>query len=367
MRGGALVRGAESGGAESYVAGLGGAGSRGAGGLASQVDGRNATPAMHEHEPPPAAYSRRFPFPPYPNGWMSVGHSDELAVGEVKRLHLFGRELVAFRGEDGTAAVLDAYCPHLGAHFGHGGKVVGNELQCPFHSWRFAGDGTCTSIPYAARVPAKAAAGAYPVSERNGFVFAWFHDRGESPSWDVEVVPEILDPAYRLFRKHRWVLDTHPQEMMENGVDFPHFSALHGWKAKSIDWVPDGPYYSLKINVDIDEADEQAATAANSTDVNSYNSGPGFTYTRFEGALNAVVTNPLTVIDPGVVLAEHAYWVHESVDDETARFWSDGYIRDYGLDAPIWEHKRSHAAPVLCEADGPIAQYRAWFAQFYSP
>ncbi|MYE53293.1 MAG: Rieske 2Fe-2S domain-containing protein, partial [Gammaproteobacteria bacterium] len=69
---------------------------------------------------------------PMPFGWFALCYSDELAVGEVKPLHYFERELVLWRGEDGTPRLLDAYCPHLGAHMGYGGKVDGPHLQCPF-------------------------------------------------------------------------------------------------------------------------------------------------------------------------------------------------------------------------------------------
>ncbi|MBA17767.1 MAG: Rieske (2Fe-2S) protein, partial [Sphingomonas sp.] len=67
-----------------------------------------------------------------PFGWFGVGYSNELAVGEVRPVHYFGRELVLFRNENGEAGLLDAYCPHLGAHLGHGGKVEGDSIRCPF-------------------------------------------------------------------------------------------------------------------------------------------------------------------------------------------------------------------------------------------
>ena len=50
---------------------------------------------------------------------------------------------------DGVVGVLDAFCPHLGAHLGMGGTVEGNALRCPFHGWEFATSGACTAIPYA--------------------------------------------------------------------------------------------------------------------------------------------------------------------------------------------------------------------------
>ena len=81
---------------------------------------------------------------PIPFGWYAVSLSHELAVGEVKPVEYFNRELVVFRTEGGEAKVLDAYCPHLGAHLGHGGTVKGESIACPFHGWQFNGEGECT-------------------------------------------------------------------------------------------------------------------------------------------------------------------------------------------------------------------------------
>src|SRR5208337_1884068 len=110
----------------------------------------------------------RFPFPRYPNGWFQVAYGDEIAKGSVQRLQYFGQELVAFRGDDGALRVLDAYCPHLGAHLAIGGKVIGNTLRCPFHGWRFDGEGQCVEVPYAKKIPPKGQTRAWPVVERNG-------------------------------------------------------------------------------------------------------------------------------------------------------------------------------------------------------
>ena len=35
-------------------------------------------------------------------------------------------------------------------------------------------------------------------------------------------------------------------------------------------------------------------------------------------------------------------------------------------DVPIWENKVYRERPGLCEADGPIMQYRRWASQFYA-
>jgi len=102
--------------------------------------------------------NKRYSFP-IPFGWFCVAITADLKVGEVKPLKYFGRELVMFRTESGEPKVLDAFCPHLGAHLGHGGKVVGESIACPFHGWQFDGSGHCTAVPYAKAMPPKVSGG----------------------------------------------------------------------------------------------------------------------------------------------------------------------------------------------------------------
>ena len=94
----------------------------------------------------------RFPFGT-PFGWYPVAWSFELEPGSLVARTYFGRELVVFRTSDGAASTIDAYCPHLGAHLGVGGRVEEDGLRCPFHGWAFGPSGECTDIPYAKRIP----------------------------------------------------------------------------------------------------------------------------------------------------------------------------------------------------------------------
>src|SRR5688572_18786269 len=79
----------------------------------------------------------------FPSGWFMLALSSELPIGKVLTKRLAGRDVVLFRTESGRAAAVDPYCPHMGAHFGHGGCVKGETLVCPFHAFRFATDGKC--------------------------------------------------------------------------------------------------------------------------------------------------------------------------------------------------------------------------------
>src|SRR5262245_43426879 len=117
----------------------------------------------------------RFPMPRYPNGWAQVAYSEELPPGGVMPLRYFGRDLVLFRTESGAPQVLDAHCGHMGAHLGHGGRVEGDSIVCPFHAWKWNGCGECTSVPYAQKIPPRAKMSPWLVREINGMVMVWFH------------------------------------------------------------------------------------------------------------------------------------------------------------------------------------------------
>jgi len=171
--------------------------------------------------------SSRFPFPT-PFGWFQVAFPGDLAPGEVTALEYWNRDLVLWRDEAGDFHLQDAFCPHLGAHLAYGGTVHRDQLQCPFHGWRFDGGGACTNIPYSQRTNRKATLRAYPVVVRNGFVLAWYHPFDEAPLWEIPVIPEIGDLAWSDFTSSSYVIRTIPQEMNENGVDPAHFQFVHG-------------------------------------------------------------------------------------------------------------------------------------------
>ena len=127
----------------------------------------------------------------YARGWHIVLFSSELQIGEVKQLHYFDRDIVAYRGESGRVAILDAHCPHLGANLASGeGRVSGDTIACPFHGWVFDPDGRCVDIPYAKKIPDNAvnALKGWPVQEKNGFIALWYDPESGEPE---DYLPEI--------------------------------------------------------------------------------------------------------------------------------------------------------------------------------
>ena len=93
--------------------------------------------------------------------WETLLSSAALAPGEVREISWQEDDLLLYRSADGRCHAITAYCPHMGNYIPNGlapGKSLAtllenDELRCPFHGWRFNGDGQCTRIPQGQRVP----------------------------------------------------------------------------------------------------------------------------------------------------------------------------------------------------------------------
>ena len=108
------------------------------------------------------------------------------------------------------------------------GSVSGEDLACPFHGWRFNGDGENTLIPYSDRTNKKACLRTYPTVERNGLIMAWYHPDEEAPKWEVEEVAEFNDREnFTEMMTREYIIEAPWQELAENGVDSAHFRYVH--------------------------------------------------------------------------------------------------------------------------------------------
>src|SRR5512139_1930187 len=113
----------------------------------------------------------------YARGWHCLGLSSKYRDGKPHTVNAFGQKLVVFQGEDGDLNVLDAYCRHLGGDLSQG-TVKGNTIACPFHDWRWGGDGRCKQVPYSKRVPLRARTPAWPTMDQDGMLFVWNDPEG---------------------------------------------------------------------------------------------------------------------------------------------------------------------------------------------
>lgn len=288
---------------------------------------------------------------------------------------------MAFRTLDGTPCVMDAYCPHLGAHMGYGGTVSQDTLRCPFHGFQFNAEGMCTHIPYGTKPPPKARARVYPVSEDGGILLAYFDAQLRAPSWEI---PRLDHLNWLPLTVHAWTLRGHPQETTENSVDYGHFAEIHGYTSvESLEEVDTtGPY--LHARYAMTRAGGLGGKPVRAVfEIHAY--GLGYSLVELEVPAYGVRARLFvlaTPLDGENIALRIATTVFDEMDRShagrliglvpwpllkriIARQVFDGLAHDVQQDFVIWQHKRYIQPPILAEGDGPIGRYRLWARQFY--
>lgn len=319
----------------------------------------------------------RFPFTSFPNGWFRVANSKEVRPGEVKPLHYFGRELVLFRTESGKPYVFDAHCPHLGAHLGYGGKVEGENIHCPFHGWCFDSQGQCDRIPYATKIPPKAQIPTWQVREINGMILVYYHAQREAPTWEIPVLEEYRSPEWTPLRfGHRWKIRSHPQEILENGMDIIHSIAVHPQQTERIE-TQELKIDNSVLTISLDHTYNLFLAAKM---LGQKIRGPHeITLYGLGVAVNRVLVEPMgfeyfylftvTPIDAEYIEMQSFLSMKKVSNPLATKFLLRKALQEgtkvIDQDVPIWENKAYLSNPLLSEEDGPIARYRLWASQFY--
>jgi nitrite reductase/ring-hydroxylating ferredoxin subunit len=158
--------------------------------------------------------------------WYAIARSDEVGMGEVIGRDFLDGRAIAYRGENGQAVVMNAYCRHLGADLSMG-KVFGNDIRCAFHHWQYGPDGACTKIPASEKIPKAAKMFKYPTVEKWGLIWAF---NGATPLFDVPEFVDYAEPDLDLRTAEAFDLPVEPWVPFTNSMDFQHLRVLHGLK-----------------------------------------------------------------------------------------------------------------------------------------
>lgn len=159
----------------------------------------------------------------FSQSWFPICLSSELEKGEIRGEKFLDGKVIAFRGDDGVARVMSAYCPHVGADLSIG-KVVGDRVQCAFHQWEFGADGACARTAIGDPAPKNARLFKFPTQERYGVVWAF---NGDAPLWDLPNFEHDDDElAIRVFRFPEY-FNCDPWVFAANTPDMQHLKVVH--------------------------------------------------------------------------------------------------------------------------------------------
>lgn len=306
----------------------------------------------------------------FPFGWYPLLSSAELEAGQVKPLRYFSKDLAIWRGQDGNVRMVDAYCKHLGAHMGHGGKVHDNLLECPFHGWRYDGEeGVVKEIPYSKSIPPQVkrkCTRTWHVTEANKFIWGWYHPEDLPPLFDVVHLPECSDPNWTDFEVREWRVWGSLQNMAENGVDIAHFKYIHG--------TADVPLGDLRWGEWGRGADVHAKMGTPWGEVDgciSYDTvGPGQSWTRFTGISETLAIHCLTPVELDQIHVRFCFTQPRAQAEGERAGLARALVRDvckqFDQDKVVWDRQKYNPTPYICEGDGPIAQFRKFYAKYYA-
>ena len=160
------------------------------------------------------------------NRWYPVLETASLGKKSIG-IKRFGLEFVLWRDLDGTARALPATCPHRGASMA-GGRVIEGRIECPWHGFRFDGEGRCRLLPCEgpdARIPKALDLPVHPIREEHGLVWMWWgEERSQYP--EVPFYHDIEDRG--AFTEASYVLPYHYSRMIETNLDVHHTPFVHG-------------------------------------------------------------------------------------------------------------------------------------------
>ncbi len=217
-------------------------------------------------EPPEAASpplpTRAASLPPFygfAEVWTPALAATELTAKRPVASVVAGTKVVFFRDASGHPVALIDRCPHRGVALSLG-KVKDGCLECPFHGWRFDGEGRVVAVPWnpdakldrltAQRIPAR---------EAGGLIWLYTAIGAEPPNEPVP--PEVLLRSDVKLCSLALEFDTSWTRLMENMLDSPHLPfvhaatigrgmkrSVHGRMDIAIDESPTG--FSTRVSID---------------------------------------------------------------------------------------------------------------------
>jgi 3-ketosteroid 9alpha-monooxygenase subunit A len=322
---------------------------------------------------PPARFAR---------GWHCLGLAAPFRALGPHAVQAFGTKLVVFADSAGSLHVLDAYCRHMGGDLSRG-TIKGDAVACPFHDWRWGGDGRCARIPYARRVPPTARTRSWLTHEQNGQLFVWHDPQGNPPPEQV-TIPRIEGAFSAEWSQWTWdsilVEGANCREVVDNVVDMAHFFYIHFAFPTYFKNVLEGHIASQYLNTRARPDIETGSNYASGTDTMLRSEasyfGPSYMinylWHDYHGTtMESVLINchyPVTpdsfLLQWGVIVKRPA-GLSEAQGDRVAAKFANFIGLGFQQDVDIWTHKSRVDNPLLCAEDGPVYQLRRWYEQFY--
>ncbi len=158
--------------------------------------------------------------------WTPITSAKALDKKSILAIQLDGVPLVFFRDREGKACALIDQCPHRSVKLSGGTLTQEGHIQCPFHGWRYDGQGNCTHIalnPQACLGSVHASS--LPCEETGGLL--WVYTAIQANSVPPLQTPESLSSPnwFGTITEREW--DTHWSRATQTMLDVAHIPYVH--------------------------------------------------------------------------------------------------------------------------------------------
>jgi phenylpropionate dioxygenase-like ring-hydroxylating dioxygenase large terminal subunit len=157
--------------------------------------------------------------------WYVVAQREQLTAKTVLRRMVLGEWLAIFRDAQGQPVALRDWCLHRNSRLS-AGKVQAGQLQCPYHGWRYDGDGNVVTVPAEGKCPTMVRkAVCYAMREQDGYVYVRLT---AEPSCELAPfpMPHYRTPGWVTVRVINRFQNT-VTNCAENFIDIPHTASVH--------------------------------------------------------------------------------------------------------------------------------------------
>jgi 3-ketosteroid 9alpha-monooxygenase subunit A len=319
----------------------------------------------------------------FARGWHCLGLADRFRHAGPHAVGAFGTKLVVFADSAGRLHVLDGYCRHMGGDLTMG-TIKGDQVACPFHDWRWGGDGRCAKIPYARRVPPAARTRSWLTLEQNKQLFVWNDPQGNPPPEHI-TIPRIDGAFSPEWSNWTWdsiyVENSNCREVIDNVVDMAHFFYVHFAFPTFFKNVFEGhiaaQYLTTRSRPDVDTGSNYGPGEETALRSEAAYYGPSYMidylWHDYHGmTMESVLINCHYPVTPDSFLLQWGVIVKlppgvaGSRGDRIAAKFAEFISLGFTQDVQIWTHKTRIDNPLLCAEDGPVYQLRRWYEQFYT-
>lgn len=159
------------------------------------------------------------------NCWYVATWSHLLPAGGVLGRQILDEPVVLYRTDTGRLVALEDRCPHRLAPLSLG-RVRGETLQCMYHGLTLDPTGRCTRVPGTDKIPPNATAVAFPVAERDGWIWVW---PGSPDAADEALIPAGFDlPDVRFSMRYGEIPYAADYQLLnDNLCDLSHLDFVH--------------------------------------------------------------------------------------------------------------------------------------------